>query len=124
MATTRSRAQTTRRKPPPKRKPAPKRRGGLRLERHHVDLIGLGLVAFAVFLAFVIWLRWDGGQVGTAVVEAFKWAVGAVHVVAPVAVMTAGALLVLRPVMPAMRPIRPGTLCLLAGLLLGLTAGT
>src|SRR3954466_6088127 len=107
MATTRSRAQTTRRKPPPKgRKPAPRGRGGLRLERHHQDLIGLGLVAFAVFLAFVIWLRWDGGQVGTAAVEGWKWLVGAVHVVAPVASMTAGALLVLGPVMPAMRPVR------------------
>src|SRR3954447_20208431 len=121
---TRSRAHTTRRKPPPKRRPAAKKRASPRLERHHLDLIGLGLVAFAVFLAFVIWLRWDGGEVGTAVVDGCRWLVGAVHVVAPVAAMTAGALLVLRPVLPAMRPVRAGTLCLLAGLLLGLTAGT
>jgi S-DNA-T family DNA segregation ATPase FtsK/SpoIIIE len=122
---TRSRPQTTRRKPPPKRKPAARKAAkGFRLERHHLDLIGLGLVAFAVFLAFVIWLRWDGGQVGSAVVEGLKWLVGGVHVVAPVAAMTAGALLVLRPVMPAVRPIRAGTVCLVAGLLLGLTAGT
>src|SRR4051812_19422151 len=66
---TRSRPSTTRRKPPPKRKPPASKRGGFRLERHHLDLIGLGLVAFAVFLAFVIWLRWDGGQVGKGVVD-------------------------------------------------------
>ena len=122
---TRSRPQATRRKPPHKRKLAARKGArGLRLERHHLDLLGLGLVAFAVFLAFVIWLRWDGGQVGTAVVEGLKWLVGGVHVVAPIAAMTAGALLVLRPVMPAVRPIRAGTACLVAGLLLGLTAGT
>src|SRR4051794_34250329 len=46
------------------------------------------------------------------------------HVVAPVVTMAAGALLVLRPVLPAIRPIRAGAVCLFAALALGLTAGT
>src|SRR4051812_244731 len=133
---TRSRAQTTRKKAPAKRapakrapakrKPPAKRRGGggLHLEQHHTDLLGLALVALAVFFAFVIWLRWDGGRVGEGAVEGLKWLVGGVHVVAPVVTMAAGALLVLRPVLPAMRPIRAGSLCLFAALALGLTAGT
>jgi S-DNA-T family DNA segregation ATPase FtsK/SpoIIIE len=132
---TRSRAQTTRKKapakrapakgrPPAKRKPKPKAGAGFRLEQHHTDLIGLGLVAVAVFFAFVIWLRWDGGRVGEGAVDGLKWLVGGVHIAAPVVTMAAGALLVLKPVLPAWRPIRAGTLCLFAGLALGLTAGT
>ena len=131
---TRSRAQTTRKKAPAARKGAPKRapakgrgrRGGapLHLDQHHQDLIGLALVALAVFFAFVIWLAWDGGRVGEAAVEGIKWLVGGMHVVAPVVTMAAGALLVLRPVLPAIRPIRAGALCLFAALALGLTAAT
>src|SRR4051812_1202975 len=132
---TRSRAQTTRKKapakrapakgrPPAKRKPKPKASAGFHLEQHHTDLIGLALVAAAVFFAFVIWLQWDGGRVGEGAVEGLKWLVGGVHVVAPVVTMAGGALLVLKPVLPAWRPIRAGTLCLFAALTLGLTAGT
>ena len=128
---TRSRTQTTRKKAPAKRastkRRAPARRRGagpLHLEQHHADLIGLGLIAAAVFFAFVIWLRWDGGRVGDGAVEGLEWLVGGVHVVAPVATMAGGALLVLKPVLPAWRPIRAGVLCLFAALTLGLSAGT
>src|SRR3954452_6841093 len=129
---TRSRTQTTRKKPPARagaRRPAAKRRkragGGLpAIEQRHLDLIGLGLVAVAVFFAFVIWLHWDGGVIGSEAVQGLKWVVGAVHVAAPVALMAAGAILVLRPVLPAVRSIRAGTLCLFAALKLGLSAGT
>src|SRR4051812_6997001 len=129
---TRSRTQTTRKKPPARagaKRPAAKRgkpsNGGLPLlEQRHLDLIGLALVALAVFFAFVVWLRWDGGVAGSEAVGGLKWLVGGVHVVAPVALMAAGAILVLRPVLPAVRPIRAGTLCLFAALELGLSAGT
>src|SRR3954452_6961638 len=134
---TRSRTQSTRRKAPPraggKRPPAragstrrrPGRRGGLPpLEQRHADLLGLGLIAVAVFFAFVIWLGWDGGAVGDAAVEGFRWLVGGAHVAAPFVIMAAGALLVLRPVLPAVRPIRAGTVCLVAAVELGLSAGT
>src|SRR3954454_16525704 len=130
---TRSRTQPPRKKPPARAgaKRPPAKRGTSRgpgglplLEQRHLDLIGLGLVAVAVFFAFVIWLHWDGGVIGSEAVQGLKWVVGAVHVVAPVALMAAGAILVLRPVLPAVRPIRAGTLCLFAALELGLSAGT
>ena len=66
----------TRRKPararsrPKKRQPA----SGLpRLERHHLDLLGLALVALSVFFAFVIWLDWDGGRAGDGAVDGMRW---------------------------------------------------
>jgi S-DNA-T family DNA segregation ATPase FtsK/SpoIIIE len=42
----------------------------------------------------------------------------------PIAVAGAGALLVMRPVLPAVRPFRAGALCLFAALCLALAAGT
>ena len=42
------------------------------------------------------------------------WLIGAVHYVVPAALLAAGAMLVLRPVLPAVRPFRTGALCLFA----------
>ena len=94
------------------------------LEQRHLDLLGLGLVAAAVFFAFVVYLGWDGGRAGEGAVEGLRLALGAVHHLVPAVLMGAGALLVLRPVLPAARPIRAGVVCLIAGLALGLAAGT
>jgi S-DNA-T family DNA segregation ATPase FtsK/SpoIIIE len=131
MATRSTRPASTRKKAPAKRpaaskrKPARRRRGGgLQLEQRHTDLIGLGLIALAVFFAFVIWLRWDGGEAGEGAVTGLEWLVGGLHVVAPVVAMAGGALLVVGPVLPAWRPLRAGSLCLFAALTLGLSAGT
>src|SRR3954453_9393921 len=99
-------------------------RGLPRLEQRHLDLIGLGLVAVAVFLAFLIYLDWDGGTAGEGAVEGLRWLVGAAHYLVPPALMAAGAVLVLRPVLPAIRPFRAGGLCLFAALSLALAAGT
>jgi S-DNA-T family DNA segregation ATPase FtsK/SpoIIIE len=50
-----------------KRKPKAKA-GGLRLpaalEQRHIDLIALFLVAFGVYLVFVLFFGWEGGKVG------------------------------------------------------------
>ena len=46
------------------------------------------------------------------------------HYVVPLALVAAGAILVLRPMLPAVRPFRAGGACLFAGLTLGLAAGT
>ena len=40
-----------------------------KLEQRHFDVIGLGLVATAIFFAFVVYLRWDGGQAGAGAVS-------------------------------------------------------
>ncbi|HEY3190674.1 MAG TPA: DNA translocase FtsK [Solirubrobacteraceae bacterium] len=94
------------------------------LEQRHLDLIGLGLVALSVFLAFVLYGGWQGGRAGEALVEGLGWLVGAVRYLAPVAFAVTGAVLVLRPVLPAVRPFRSGGICLFAALTLALAAGT
>src|SRR4051794_21698992 len=78
------------------------------LDQHQADLAGLALVAAGVFLAFPLYLGWNGGAAGEAIVEGLTWAVGRVAYGAPVALVAAGALLVLRPVLPAVRPFRAG----------------
>ncbi len=94
------------------------------LEQRHMDVIGLGLVALGVFLAFPLYLSWDGGAVGQAATDGLAYAVGQVAYAAPVAIVATGALFVLRPVLPTMRPFRAGGLCLFAALTLMLAAGT
>jgi S-DNA-T family DNA segregation ATPase FtsK/SpoIIIE len=94
------------------------------LEQRHLDLIGLALVAAGVFFGSLIYLSWDGGAGGTRAVDGLRTLVGAVHYVVPVALVAAGAILVLRPVLPAVRPFRAGGACLFAALCLALAAGT
>src|SRR3954452_22385678 len=110
---------------PRARRSAPQWRTGLpQLEQRHYDVIGLGLVAAAIFFAFVVYLRWDGGQAGDGAVDGLRILIGAVHYLVPAALMAAGAILVLRPVLPAIRPFKAGAVCLFAALTLGLAAGT
>ena len=94
------------------------------LEQRHLDLIGLGLVALGIFLAFPVYLGWDGGAAGQAATRGLAYAVGQVAYGVPVGIVAAGALFVLRPVLPTMRPFRAGALCLFAALSLMLAAGT
>ena len=94
------------------------------LEQRHLDLIGLGLVAAAIFFAFLIYLEWEGGRAGGWAVDGLRHLIGAVHYGVPIALMTAGAILVMRPMLPSVRPFRSGGLCLFLGLVLGLAAGT
>jgi S-DNA-T family DNA segregation ATPase FtsK/SpoIIIE len=95
------------------------------LEQRHMDLIGLGLMAAGVFLAFPLYFGWDGGEAGGAIVDGLTWAVGRVAWAAPAGLVAAGALLVLRPVLPAgVRPFRAAAVCLVTAACLGLAAGT
>ncbi|HEX8051065.1 MAG TPA: hypothetical protein VF504_06315, partial [Solirubrobacterales bacterium] len=60
----------------------PKAKGGLRLpaglEQRHVDLIALFLVAFGVYLVFVLFFGWEGGKVGYGVETALTYLFGGV----------------------------------------------
>ena len=94
------------------------------LQQRHYDLIGLGAVALASFLAFVFYLGWDGGRVGEAIARGLLLGFGAVGYAAPLVLLGAGALLILRPMLPAVRPFRTGAACLVAALTLGLAAGS
>ena len=94
------------------------------LAQHHRDLIGLGLVAVAAFLAFVLYLGHGGGQLGGALEEGLRFAAGDAAYLVPLAVLAAGVLLVLRPLLPAVQPFGAGGTCLGVGAVLGLSAGT
>src|SRR4051795_12712080 len=94
------------------------------LDQGQWDLIGLGLVAFAAFFACVFYLGWAGGQVGEAMADGFLLLFGGAGYLVPVALFGTGAVLVLRPMLPAVHPFRTGALCLGAALCLGLAAGS
>ena len=125
-----------RRKQPARRKPTRGRsrtRGGYFglsrprlpvLDQNEKDVLGLGLVAMAVFFAFVFYAGWDGGKVGEALADGFVWLFGGVGYLVPIALFAAGAMLVLGPLVPSLRPFKAGGLMLLAALMLGLAAGT
>jgi S-DNA-T family DNA segregation ATPase FtsK/SpoIIIE len=94
------------------------------LEQRHWDLIGLGLVAFAAFFACVFYLDWAGGEVGQALADAILFMLGGVGYAAPVLMFATGALIVVRPMIPALHPLKTGVACLTAALMLGLAAGS
>jgi DNA segregation ATPase FtsK/SpoIIIE, S-DNA-T family len=112
-------------------KPAPRRRWGagvwLRLpvlQQRELDLLGLGLVAVGVFLACVMYLGWAGGEVGVALADGVRYLVGTVGYAVPAGLVAAGAIVVMRPMLPAGRPFGTGGACLLAGATLAFAAGT
>jgi S-DNA-T family DNA segregation ATPase FtsK/SpoIIIE len=94
------------------------------LEQRHWDLIGLGLVAFAAFFACVFYLDWAGGEVGEALAGAILFMFGGVGYGAPVLLFAAGALIVIRPMIPALHPLKTGAVCFTTALMLGLAAGS
>ena len=93
------------------------------IEQRHLDLLGLAFVALAAFLAFVLYLGRAGGRVGAWLVEAFMFGFGAVGYVAPVALFGVGAVLVLHPLLPTLKPFKAGATCLIAALALGFAGG-
>jgi DNA segregation ATPase FtsK/SpoIIIE, S-DNA-T family len=119
-------------KPPPKRAkrsllasarftlPRPR----LALEPHHIDIVGLALIALGLFLAGVAYLHWAGGALGVGAVQGARFLLGALGYAIPAALIAGGALILLREVRPPGRPLRTGTLFLLAALALALAAGT
>ena len=94
------------------------------LDQRQLDMVGLGLVATATFLAFVLYLGEAGGQVGEALEEGLGFALGGATLLVPLGLLAAGVVLVMRPLLPTVRPFRAGAACLLLGVTLGLAAGT
>src|SRR5215216_7177494 len=94
------------------------------LEQRQLDLIGLALVGAGVFFAGLIYFAWDGGEGGSWTVDGLRRLIGAVYYGVPVALIAVGAVLILRPILSAVRPLKAGGLCLFAGVALGLAAGT
>jgi DNA segregation ATPase FtsK/SpoIIIE, S-DNA-T family len=93
------------------------------LEQRERDVLGLALVAIGVFMAFVLYGGWNGGRAGHGLAVALGWSLGRARVLAPVAFVGGGGALLLRPVLPALRPLRAGAICVFASVTLALAAG-
>jgi S-DNA-T family DNA segregation ATPase FtsK/SpoIIIE len=125
--TKRSKTATKKRKPA-RREPTLAERFALprapELDQHQRDVLGVGLVLASVLFAFVFYFNWDGGKVGYGIAEALRWLFGGVAYLTPVALFAIGTLLVMRPLLPTVRPFKAGGVCLVTALLLGLSAQT
>ncbi|HEX5224789.1 MAG TPA: DNA translocase FtsK [Solirubrobacteraceae bacterium] len=96
------------------------------LDQRQRDIVGLALLALAVFSGFVLYSAGAqaGGRAGDALATALGWMLGGARVLAPVALGVAGGVFLLRPVLPALRPLRTGAVCAFAAVTLALAAGT
>jgi DNA segregation ATPase FtsK/SpoIIIE, S-DNA-T family len=94
------------------------------LEPHHVDIIGLALIAVGIFLGGVAYLHWAGGALGDGALRGTRFVFGAVAYAVPAALVAGGALILIRELRPPARPLRTGIACLVAALTLAFAAGT
>jgi DNA segregation ATPase FtsK/SpoIIIE, S-DNA-T family len=124
-------AARKRKKPPPKRATRSLLAGrpSLRLPRvdlepHHVDIIGLGLIAVGILLGGVAYGGWDGGTLGNGTVTGLRFVLGALGYVVPAALVAGGVLVLAREMRPPGRPLRTGVICLTCSITLALAAGT
>jgi S-DNA-T family DNA segregation ATPase FtsK/SpoIIIE len=97
------------------------------VDQRHRDVLALALIAVGVFIGFVLYAGGSaeaGGRIGHALAVALGWSAGRARVFAPIALVGAGAAMLMRPVMPALRPLRTGSVCLFSAIVLALAAGT
>jgi DNA segregation ATPase FtsK/SpoIIIE, S-DNA-T family len=90
-------------------------------------VLALALIAVGAFMGFVLYGSGGtqaGGGVGHALAVALGVGVGRARVLAPIALVGCGAVLLMRPVLPALRPLRAGSMCLGCAVVLALAAGT
>ncbi len=97
-----------------------RKRGAKTRGRQHPELIGLGLVAFGIFMAAVLYGDWSGGYVGAWIADGFRALVGSLAYALPVAFACIGALMVARSTILDLRPFRTGLGILGIGLVLTL----
>src|SRR5262245_246003 len=102
-----------------------KKRARRRGARANHDLIGLGLLAAGLFLAFVTWLEGNGGIVGTTIADWLDAVFGAARIGVPVVFLVLGALMIARASLVDVRPFRTGLIlvCTAALILLGAEKG-
>jgi S-DNA-T family DNA segregation ATPase FtsK/SpoIIIE len=100
------------------------RRGTGRLEQRHYDVIGLALVAAALYLGFVLYMESDGGTVGNALTVAIGWTAGAAGYAFPILLACAGLALIMRPFLPSPGALNAGAGFIVCGLLLAFAAQT
>jgi S-DNA-T family DNA segregation ATPase FtsK/SpoIIIE len=128
MAGTKTRKKTARKTTSPRKPPTMADRLRVprvpELDQRQADIWGIGLVLASVLFAFVFYFGWDGGKVGSGIAEGLRWLFGGVAYLTPVVLFALGTLLVMRPLLPTIRPFKAGGVCLITALLLGLSAGT
>ena len=81
---------------------------------------GLGFVALGLFLGSVLYVGWNGGYVGGALVDGLRAIVGAASWGMPMALVAVGGLMVARSALVDVRPFRLGLGVLVAGLMITL----
>jgi S-DNA-T family DNA segregation ATPase FtsK/SpoIIIE len=114
----------TKRKPAARPRPRPKtptrvkrrRRRSSRSQVHHLELVGLGLVALGVFFACVLWLGLSGGPVTGGV----RSAIGLAAYMLPVVLCPLGTLVVTRSELVSRAPFRLGGTLACVGLITAL----
>jgi S-DNA-T family DNA segregation ATPase FtsK/SpoIIIE len=99
------------------------------LDQRGRDVLGLALAALGVFMGFVLYGGWDGGRAGHGLAVALGWMLGKARVLAPLALVGAGGMLLLDQGLPSRRsllgdPRAIGGACLFAAATLALAAGT
>ena len=94
------------------------------LDQRARDVLGLGLAAVGIFMAFVLYGGWNGGRAGHGLAVALGWTLGGARIFAPLALVAGGAASSCARVLPALRPLRAGMLSLFASITLALAAGT
>jgi DNA segregation ATPase FtsK/SpoIIIE, S-DNA-T family len=87
-------------------------------------MLGFGMLALGVFLAFVLYGGSSGGGVGGALSEALGLCVGAAKVLAPIVLIAGGGTLLAPEAWPLGRSLRAGAICLAAAVTMALAAGT
>ncbi|MFM9141145.1 MAG: hypothetical protein ACKOTH_11715, partial [Solirubrobacterales bacterium] len=106
-------ARAPRRKPPAAtRKPSWTPPG--QLDQRQRDLLGLALVALAIFIAFPLYSTGNAGVGGAQLVTGLEGALGQAAYLVPVALAVGGILMILKPVMPVRGNVRIGALVIVA----------
>jgi S-DNA-T family DNA segregation ATPase FtsK/SpoIIIE len=99
------------------------------LDQRQIDMLGFATIAVGVFMGFVLYGGWNGGRVGQGLAEVLGWCVGQAKVLAPIALVAGGGVLLARPAWPQPRSLPAdlrsvGATCLAAGITMALAAGT
>ena len=111
------RKSTLRRKSPTGRKKAAPKAARQR-SVNRPEVWGLGLVALGLFLGSVLYVGWNGGYVGGALVDGFHALIGGAAWGLPVVLVAVGGLMVARSALVDVRPFRLGLGVLAGGLMI------
>jgi DNA segregation ATPase FtsK/SpoIIIE, S-DNA-T family len=95
-----------------------RRRAARQRSHHHPELIGLGLTALGLFLSTLVYLGWEGGRAGAAVVDGIWALVGDAGYLLPAGLVVVGSMMLGRSSLVEVHPFRWGLGSLTLGLFL------